>query len=479
MIKSYLRKILVLLKKLLLDKLKLDLYVMARPDVDSHQLSLKKINNEKDKINYIKSIHDEHPDSPSIQLLLAQTLYSQSNSNCFNEFKRYGEIRESYLNKTGLNYANIDLIWPGMFIGAFGNHYAVEGLIEASELDMTSGRIPSLLLSDKYSLTNRVLFSYFKEKLNIIDDQFLVKRLLPIQTALTLPLGYCLPLKNSCPFLDFAANIIYTEKINKNKNKSIFKLKDIDRKKGENVLREMGIPVDAWYVTAHIRQQEWDGGSNAENWRNADPETYLKSFKYITDNGGYVFRMGDPSMSKLPDMPRVIDYAHHEIKSEFMDIFLAATCKFCLGTSSGYFRVPRYFGVPVILTNSTNTLAYYSLRKNDLYLPRLIKSVKNNQYLSFKEQLEPPHSMHQTEVSRRLADEGLVWEENHEDDLYEATKEMVENVFGFGPGKEQVRPFQDRYKSLAEQASINYSNDILKGYSAPPEKYLIKYSELF
>ena len=74
-------------------------------------------------------------------------------------------------------------------------------------------------------------------------------------------------------------------------------------------------------------------------------------------------------------MKNVIDYAHADIKSEFMDIFLAAKSKFCVGTDLGYFRVPRFFGVPVILTNAPTSIIYYSLKSRDLYLPRLIKKV--------------------------------------------------------------------------------------------------------
>ena len=81
--------------------------------------------------------------------------------------------------------------------------------------------------------------------------------------------------------------------------------------------------------------------------RNANPLNYVKSIKAVTEAGGWVFRMGNPegNSTKLPPMPNVIDYAHSSIRSEFMDVFLGATCKFCIGTSSGYFRIPRYFSI--------------------------------------------------------------------------------------------------------------------------------------
>jgi putative glycosyltransferase (TIGR04372 family) len=65
------------------------------------------------------------------------------------------------------------------------------------------------------------------------------------------------------------------------------------------------------------------------------PLDYIKAIKAVTKAGGWVFRMGDPSMTPLPKMPQVIDYAHNEIRCDWMDIFLGATFKFLIGTGSG------------------------------------------------------------------------------------------------------------------------------------------------
>ena len=107
--------------------------------------------------------------------------------------------------------------------------------------------------------------------------------------------------------------------------------------------------------------------------------------KFITKQGGWVIRVGDKSMSNLPKMKNVIDYANENIKSELMDIFLAAKSKFCVGTDSGYFRIPRFFGVPVLLTNTINHLIYYSLKSKDLYLPKLVKRNSDNYIFKFQE----------------------------------------------------------------------------------------------
>ena len=78
-------------------------------------------------------------------------------------------------------------------------------------------------------------------------------------------------------------------------------------------------------MVLHVREPGYRGESRentTENWRNANPLDYLKAIKAVTNAGGWVFRMGDSSMTPLPSMPQVIDYAHHEIQSDWMDVFL-------------------------------------------------------------------------------------------------------------------------------------------------------------
>ena len=69
------------------------------------------------------------------------------------------------------------------------------------------------------------------------------------------------------------------------------------------------------------------------------------------DVGGWVIRMGDPSMVALPSMPNVLDYCHSDLRADWMDVFIAAHCRFMIGTSSGPAYVPPLYGVPSVLTN--------------------------------------------------------------------------------------------------------------------------------
>jgi putative glycosyltransferase (TIGR04372 family) len=117
--------------------------------------------------------------------------------------------------------------------------------------------------------------------------------------------------------------------------------------------RLYGLPRDAWFVGLHVREPGFHG-----NWhnampgtRNADIDTYEEAVDAIIRAGGYVVRLGDPSMKPFRPRPEVIDYATASLRRPDLDIFLCAEARFVIGTNSGYSLVPSLFGVRCLLTN--------------------------------------------------------------------------------------------------------------------------------
>ena len=76
-----------------------------------------------------------------------------------------------------------------------------------------------------------------------------------------------------------------------------------------------------WFVTCHVREPFY---KDRDDYRDSDISSFFLAFKEIVANGGWVIRMGDKSMSPIPKMNNVIDYATSEHKSDWMDIFLCA-----------------------------------------------------------------------------------------------------------------------------------------------------------
>ena len=107
--------------------------------------------------------------------------------------------------------------------------------------------------------------------------------------------------------------------------------------------------------------------------------------------GGWVIRMGDPSMVALPSMPNVLDYCHSDLRSDWMDVFIAAHCRFMIGTSSGPAYVPPLYGVPSVLTNWWPP-AQRPWHPSDIFIPKMMRRMVDGRLLTLSETLREPFS---------------------------------------------------------------------------------------
>ena len=105
-------------------------------------------------------------------------------------------------------------------------------------------------------------------------------------------------------------------------------------------------------------------------------------------------------------------------------MFLAATCRFCIGTASGFFRECRNSLVfPVILTNSTQTIPYFSLTDKDIFLPRMLKKTSTNEPISiYSLMASPTNLVSSDDVFRKI---GLSWINNTPEEITESVKQMM------------------------------------------------------
>ncbi len=181
----------------------------------------------------------------------------------------------------------------------------------------------------------------------------------------------------------------FVQKLWESENRApLLKLTEDDRRFGEEGLRRLGVPEGAWYVCLHVREPSFHKDWNQRHpaTRDADIKTYSEAIKAVTDLGGWVIRMGDATMQPLPPMERTVDYAHSELKSERMDVFLCGSARFFIGTNSGLGQVPQLFGVPCVLTNWT-PMRIPNWYGRDLWIPKLCYDEKKTRYVSFREML--------------------------------------------------------------------------------------------
>ncbi len=224
----------------------------------------------------------------------------------------------------------------------------------------------------------------------------------------------------------------------------LLQLTEADQRRGREALfTTFGLPLDAWFVSLHVRSDQ--GSRLSDGSRNAGIEAYFASIKAITDRGGWVIRMGDPGMPKLPPMPRVVDYAHSILKSDWMDVFLWGACRFFVGTNSGPIFIPPCFGVPVVATNWM-PFGIPDLFLNSLCTHKHYWSEPEGRMLTYAEVVAS--NLGYTNAPNLLEGRGVRLIENTSEELLEVVREMLDRVEGIATYSEADQQLQARFDAV-------------------------------
>ena len=105
---------------------------------------------------------------------------------------------------------------------------------------------------------------------------------------------------------------------------------------------------DPSYLQVSLGNRDW----SYHSYRDSPIEDYLPAIRELVMRDYQVVRMGKVVERALPiDHPLVVDYPHHELRSDFLDVYLASKCAFFLSTGSGIDSVATVFRRPQLLVN--------------------------------------------------------------------------------------------------------------------------------
>ena len=164
-------------------------------------------------------------------------------------------------------------------------------------------------------------------------------------------------------------------------------ISDHKNKIARRLLSEIGIDFSTWYVCVHVRESGFKNDHGRREYRNSSVHNYIPAIKVITDAGGVVVRIGDPTMTPLPELPNVIDYPFSSKKNPLLDLYLIKHCRFFLGTVSGPVSVALMFFKDILVTNINEWILSYPLRKKDRGILTHVYSKAHGRYLTFHEVL--------------------------------------------------------------------------------------------
>lgn len=226
------------------------------------------------------------------------------------------------------------------------------------------------------------------------------------------------------------------------------------------------LPAGRKFVALHVRDSGFYGSARMVT-RNADITTYEPAIRYLIDLGYIVVRMGDAKMVGIDDMivrcgPGLIDYAHSDLKSDFLDCYLCSQCVFFIGLASGLLDLPRVLGRALCIINYYNATVCLGFSESDLSTFKKFRYISDDSLVPFNRILRPPFSQN-PQLSGLMA-AGAYLEDNSEDEILATVKEFVERD-GVDP-----TPIQKAAKDMIVEghycygARGHFSNTFLTGY---------------
>ena len=262
-------------------------------------------------------------------------------------------------------------------------HLALEPEIFLAEQEIlkTSGALPRRVVN-VWSLgpvakqSNRYLASKWKQEL-LVFPSWLVSSLHSV--------GSFFPfLKLNEPKLSVTGSM---NGLDKTASHVSFKANEIEE--GKKRLVEIGVKPDKPYVCLIVR----DGGhykskgeieSAGYEFLNFDINNFSGVAEALIESGFQVIRMGSGSERPFTNKPDgVIDYALSRNRSEFLDVFIAATCEFAVSTQTGPDAVCMLFRRPVLYVDITSYCQFFFGSKIATWSP--VRLQKNGKILNLSE----------------------------------------------------------------------------------------------
>ena len=217
-----------------------------------------------------------------------------------------------------------------------------------------------------------------------------------------------------------------------------------------------GVPLvcfqarDAAYLEAIYPERSW----SYHDYRNVDIRNMIPAVEALTRRGYVAVRMGAIVKDPLPvTHPRIIDYSLKG-RSEFLDLFLSAHCRFFLGDPSGIMALPMVFRRPWVMVNEIPLAYLHSWGPHDLTIPKKLWLRKERRFMTFREILESGvgRLFQRTEQYERA---GIDVIDNTPEEIAAVAVEMDERLTGAWRTTDEDDVLQHRFWGLLKSNALH------------------------
>jgi putative glycosyltransferase (TIGR04372 family) len=296
-----------------------------------------------------------------------------------------------------------------------------------------------IILAPRKQTVNRAVVEYWRTRFRVIESDLVCRLLTPLTR-----MPFVSEMSRPWPLWRFSIDGCFIENWQASYEvvrryemmqgtQKVFELSHEHQEAGLQNLEKLGMSRDDWYVVLHVREPGYHTNpfhrDSQQTFRNADLTNHYASIQHIVDRGGWVIRVGDPGMSVLPNLEHVIDYVHTDIFADWMDLYLAANCRFMLATTSGPAYMPGLFGRHVVVVNATPFGPGPDPDTSEaIVIPKPYYLDREHRLLSFAEVLES--GLGWAWLDRIYKEHGVRLLENSPDEILDAVKEMFDRLDG-------------------------------------------------
>jgi len=351
----------------------------------------------------------------------------------------------------------LDIFW----VGSFGHLAQTDYFIKA---DILAGRTREnrlMYVPASTPVANRFLFDQLRSHLTVHEREADLP--LPLDSLAALSVDFLAPRQpdGSTVHLWKAAADTY-RKWHAEGFGPVFAFPEDVRQAALEQLKSAGLPPGAWFATLHVRERtSKHHHAELHSVLDATVYDYIPAIHEVVKRGGWVIRIGDPSMKPLPPMSNVLDCCHSSIRSEWMDIFLLSSCRFFIGTSSGPAYVPSIYGVPCVHTNWWPP-AQRPWFEQDIFIPKVYRKTSGSD-LSLLQSLAEPFGYCNSVAYLQRA-HGVMVENNSPIDIHAAVVEMLDRLDGRIENDESVDALRQRANRIYETSAVSGMAQLARGF---------------
>lgn len=227
---------------------------------------------------------------------------------------------------------------------------------------------------------------------------------------------------------------------------------------GKSSLEAMGVNSDYICVlcrdSAYLKKRFPGFDFSYHDYRDVDINTYQHALAKLADRGYYVLRTGSVVKTKSNwHHDRIIDYATNGMRTEFLDIYLPAQCRFFMSTGTGLDAVAKIFRRPILYTNFIPLEYIRSECSHDLCIPKKLWIRDERRFMTFREILESGvgRFLHKSQYEKF----NLEIIDNTREEIEAVSLEMDERLKGRWQTTEEDEELQRRFWSLFTPSEIN------------------------